>query len=493
MVLFFIHEVAMEGLPVNDLSIKWMLLFLSLFIGFFLYGVFGEYQFKKAISEVKNIDFREAGEEMVSRFKSLFRFTESSYFLPKKGRQLREEITLDYANFLMNLGREDEEALNIYLKAYLLAPDEEQFRNVLVSILTNKNKLTENEIDLLIIILKKENFQSTEIVNHLVNILLVKKSIGTKTEGVYLSALKNQSEHAEEIVKFWLPILLKQNRADHFAIQFYLNAFERINPEYYKHMVDLIGACYLDKRFKVMDPELHDRCKTFFERLEPEIRERIIRFFRNQNISERWKKVRLFRSEDKRLLKTAKTVVGLDDGGGSPIKDSFITLFKGLLFSIFDTLNWVGSLKWKYKLLIILLAISIIFVGKYWVNFDSLFPPEAVTSPIKKLPEVVNPEDALVTIHTLQIAAVTSQSQANKIMRKLTKNKIKGVYLIKTKRESGGFWYKIRLGKFSNKQKAQQYAASLIEQKLIRNYFIISLGETRLSQKNNLPLEPIQK
>jgi cell division protein FtsN len=46
---------------------------------------------------------------------------------------------------------------------------------------------------------------------------------------------------------------------------------------------------------------------------------------------------------------------------------------------------------------------------------------------------------------------------------------------VKTKRKAGGNWYKIRVGRFDSKEEARQFANQLVDQKTIRNYFIIPL------------------
>ena len=78
-------------------------------------------------------------------------------------------------------------------------------------------------------------------------------------------------------------------------------------------------------------------------------------------------------------------------------------------------------------------------------------------------------------VFTVQIAAVTSAKQANKLVEKLKRKNIENLYITKSKRRSGGLWYKLRVGQFSSKNKASEFANQLIASKKVKNYFIISM------------------
>ena len=78
-------------------------------------------------------------------------------------------------------------------------------------------------------------------------------------------------------------------------------------------------------------------------------------------------------------------------------------------------------------------------------------------------------------VFTVQIAAVTSAKQANKLVERLKRKNIENLYITKSKRRSGGLWYKLRVGKFSSKKTASEFANQLIASKKVKNYFIISI------------------
>tara|TARA_Y100000758_G_scaffold281033_1_gene228365 strand:- start:307 stop:813 length:507 start_codon:yes stop_codon:yes gene_type:complete len=78
-------------------------------------------------------------------------------------------------------------------------------------------------------------------------------------------------------------------------------------------------------------------------------------------------------------------------------------------------------------------------------------------------------------VFTVQIAAVDSAKEANKLVEKLKRKNIENLYVVKSKRSQGGHWFKLRVGKFSSKIKASEFANQLIASKKVKNYFIISM------------------
>ena len=89
----------------------------------------------------------------------------------------------------------------------------------------------------------------------------------------------------------------------------------------------------------------------------------------------------------------------------------------------------------------------------------------------KKIGGLKEPE-----IYTFQIAAFSSSQQARELINLLKKKGVRDVYQVRAQRKSGETWYKIRVGRFDSKENAQMFARQLIEQKTIKNYFIISLS-----------------
>ena len=71
--------------------------------------------------------------------------------------------------------------------------------------------------------------------------------------------------------------------------------------------------------------------------------------------------------------------------------------------------------------------------------------------------------------------AVISAKQANKLVRIFKGKGVKDLYIVKSKRRSGGHWYKLRVGQFESKSRASEFANRLVAEKAVKNYFIISL------------------
>lgn len=492
-VLFFFHEIALPGAGVGDWAIKWVLIIASLFFGFVVYGVFGDYQFMKAFQVVQDMDIHQAGDEAVQQFRKLMRFTESSYFLPRKGHRLRDRVVQEYANYLLNNGRDDEEALNVYLKAYLHDAGQTRFRNQVVSVLTSRENPTLKELELLILILKTGSGNDHEILNHLVPLFLTRKLFTSKTEWVFLKGLEENVDRSAEIVQFLLPMMIEKQRIDEFAVRFYLNALANAEPQYQKELVTLVSHSFLSNRFQMLDPDLHQQCGSMFESLEPDLRERMVRSFGEQNIAERWKQVRLFQPGDQEDLNRLQTQAGISTTGLENVKKGFSQIgfallepLKRSLFKIFEGLHWVGSVPTMFKLAGVVAIGAVLFFSLPADKRETLlsFLPGATSQQPPQPSQVVMPP---LKIHTIQVAAVISQKEADKVLRKLKRKKVPGVYIVKTERKAGGNWYKIRIGKFASKTEAAQFASQLEFKKVIRSYFIITLGNPAASKKPDSP------
>jgi hypothetical protein len=483
--LYFVHEVALPNVYFNDLWVKWAVVGICLFFGFVVYGIFGEHRFLSALSSLKHIDLKSVGPEIRKQFQNLFEFTGSSYFLPGKGRELRERLVQDYAEFLMSTGSEDPEALNVFLKAFLQDPKQIRFRNVLVSSLTRKEKLTDQEIDLMLVIMKTEGYEDHELLRHMVDVFLEQEWFTNKSESIFLKALQLKTGQEDKIISFMLPHLLDKKRADYLAVSFYLESLASLPEDRQGTLTYLVGTSYCEKRFKVLDPELHARCQQVFDSLEAPTKERLLQLAKDVKVSERWKRVKLFHSDDKQALERLKVYTGLSPtfwqvvgkkvsglGGG------IFNLVKKVVFKMFDGLNVMGSMNTATKLVLAGLIFGGMFYVAVAVDWKALVrsPKTVPTAP----PEQV--EVPLIKVFTLQVAAVKGKKQADATVRKLKKKKVEDVYVVKTQRKEGGFWYKVRVGKFRERDIAEKVAAILVNQKKIRSYFIIALDEPSPTQ-----------
>jgi len=483
--LYFVHEVALPNVYFNDLWIKWAVVLVCLFFGFIVYGIFGEHRFISALNSLRHIDLKTVGPEIRKQFQNLVEFTGSSYFLPGKGRELREQLIQDYAEFLMSTGSEDPEALNVFLKAFLRDPRQTRFRNILISAITRKEKLTDQEIDLLLVIMKTEGYEDRDLLTHMVTVFLAQEWFTNKSEPVFLKALQLKTGQENEIISFMLPHLLDKKRADYLAVNFYLESLASLPEGQRETIAFLVSASYCEERFKVLDPDLHIQCKQVFDSLKTETQERLVRMAKGAKVSEQWKRVKLFHSDDKQALERLKVYTGLSPtfwqvvgekmaglGGGT------FTLIKKVIFKIFDGLNFMGGMNTAVKLVLAGLLFGGMYYAAVTVDWKALFPtPQPVPT--------VSPEQAaapVVKVFTLQVAAVKGKSQAEATVRKLKKKKVEDVYVVKIPRTEGGFWYKVRVGKFRERDTAEKVAAILMKNKKIRSYFIIGLDDRPAAQ-----------
>ena len=465
--LYFIHEVALPRAAFDDSFIQAALFFICLFLGVFAYGLVGEQKFHNAMFKLKNIPSAVESEEVIDGFQMVLDFTYSSYFLPGKGKRLRDDVILKFANYLLFVGRKDDRAQKIYLKAFLLRPEDSSYRAPLLSVFKEDYDLTSEEVDLLLVILKAEDYSEDSIVNNLASLFLRKRLFESKTEPIFLASLKNKSENSKEIVNLVLPHLLRANRSDSFAVRFYLEAY-RFEASETLHVLEMIAHAYCEKTWEDVDKALHLKCEEVFQDCDYKFRSDMLRKTAESNLSSKIHRLRLLNENDLRLLRNLKVKMGLsrpffDFRGRIAVK--FLDFARILASKFLMIRTW-------FFIVVVILITSLVYRGlktqqeiALEIENKTIDPKEIKISDVKKT-----------EIHTFQIAAFTSSKQARELINFLKKKGVRDVYQVRTKRKSGETWYKIRVGRFDSKENAQMFARQLIEQKTIKNYFIISLS-----------------
>ena len=136
-----------------------------------------------------------------------------------------------------------------------------------------------------------------------------------------------------------------------------------------------------------------------------------------------------------------------------------------------------GNLSFKNKFTAFAIASLFIVIG---VGFKEVWSPNYGKgkdvfrgSPMTSNGSIESKKDS--RVFTVQIAAVDSAKQANKLVEKLKRKNIENLYIVKSKRRSGGHWFKLRVGEFSSKIKASEFANQLIASKKVKNYFITAM------------------
>jgi len=483
--LYIIHEYALPGVEFDDNVVQWALVFISIFFGFFAYGLIGDQHFQNTFHALRDIDAESDPEQTIGRFEALLDMTRSSYFLSRSGSRLRGLVVRKYADYLLSIGQEGPDALRIYLKAFLQNPRQSKFRPPLLSLLAQGGNLSEEEVDLLLVMLKAENYQDEVVLHYLASLFLKRKKLSSKTEPLFLIALESGHKEARDIAGFVLPLLLAHERKDLFAVRFYLAALP-FSPAEEGRARDLIARSFLEGHWNGIEPELHERCGRIFSALEPEQRTALEEAVSRTQVSGKFKKVRWLTSDDRRQLRRVMEKMGIvrSLGGGiwKGVK-GLVAWAKGLVKSLLlwgiDGLALFGraSLGFKLAFLAVLFAGVLAALSYRGVKEP---PPEAPKALAPAPAPVVKPPPGN-KIHTLQVAAFTSSRQADRLVRSLGKHGVEGAYIIKSKRTSGGQWYKIRIGRFDDPGEARQLANRLVDSKVIKNYFVISLPREKPS------------
>jgi hypothetical protein len=154
---------------------------------------------------------------------------------------------------------------------------------------------------------------------------------------------------------------------------------------------------------------------------------------------------------------------------------SFFDLLGGIVVKLLDFTRIIANkflmIRTWFFIVVVLLIASLIYRGSQTQQEIGLgIEGKAIDPKQKKISGFGKME-----IHTIQVAAFTSSKQALGLINSLKKKGVRDVYQVRTKRKSGETWYKIRVGRFDSKENAQMFARQLIEQKTIKNYFVISL------------------
>ena len=484
MALYFIHEIALPNIVFDDLVVQWSIFLICLFFGFVGYGMLGEQRFFNALHDLKNISPDSIVESIKCQFENLIEFTYSSYFLPGTGKRYRNLGVLQFADYLLSIGEESARALNIYVQALIQSPQNSRFRKPLLSILNRGQELTQQEMDLLLIMFHQEKQHDPVLTSYLARLFLKAKQWSGQTELIFLSALAEINELSEEIVKFVLPIYLGHRRADERALRFYVRALELCVVPEEEEIKNIIAQSYCEGNLIGVAPDLHRKCEEIFNKLEPDKQEELKSNSEKTQIAYKLKKIKLFRKEDLRDLKSLKVEMVL-------VASKISLLWKGIawlgirlsragkwvLLKILDGAYLFGELSFKKRFvsfaIVLILIVGLISFKELWLTMPDqrkkIFLDDSVVP--KKMIGGKNEN----RVFTVQIAAVNSAAQANKMVERLKKKKIEDLYVVKSKRRSGGHWYKLRVGKFSSKSEASAFASQLVAAKTVKTYFIISM------------------
>lgn len=488
--LYFVNEIAAPGSAVGDEAVLGATALAIAMLGFFAYGFIGESRFNRALKALKGIGSELSEKKVIRRFEDLLYFTTSSYFLPHRGDKLRNRAIREYADYLLFAGKDDPAALRVYLKVFLLNPDDTRFHAPLLSALNQPDALSAEEIDLLLVLFKTRKAIDKAIISRLAALFLERNRFDRKTEPVFLAAVKGADESAGRIVQFILPVLLERKRTDEWALDFYLSAIP-MNPPEKESVQKIVSRVFVEGHWEAINPGLHEKCRMVFESLSDERREAIIWTVKSGGTPPPGGKRKLFELEDIRALKAMQIRLGIAQTGLDFLKDFFQET--GRLLKGPNGLSAFFKSEFGIKILGGGLAIALVAGGAHQIWKTGrvaklpgeevavtalpqepylLSPPVSASPP--PLPEIRLRDSGGSWIHTIQISATTSAKKAESMIKLLKDRGVEDTYVVKTRRRDEGYWYKVRIGKYVNKEDAQRVADQLINEQAIKNYFIIS-------------------
>ncbi len=481
--LYFLHEVALPNVMFDDLAIQWSIFLVCLFFGFVGYGMLGEQRFYNSLHDLKNISPNSIVGNIKKQFDNLIEFTYSSYFLPATGKRYRNLSVLQFADYLLSIGEETPKALNVYVQAFIQSPQNSRFRKPLLSILNRGEELNSQEMDLLLIMFEKEEKHDPVLTSYLAGLFLKARQWSGQTEPLFLSALEEGSDLAGEIVRFVLPIYLTHKRTDGRALKFYVKALEFSLPEE-DQLKTILAQSFCDGNLVGVAPDLHRKCEEIFYQL-PATKQAELKVKSDETrVAYKLQKIKLFRKEDLQDLKHLKVEMGLVASKVSLLWSGVAwfarvvkNIGKWMLLRILDGAYLFGKLPLKIKLGSFATILLFILIGlgfkEIWlpIKDQGALVPQTESSALTS--NSGSKKDS--RVYTVQISAVISAKQANKVVKRLKGKGVKGLYIVKSERRSGGHWYKLRVGKFESKSKASEFANQLVAAKTVKNYFVISL------------------
>jgi hypothetical protein len=291
------------------------------------------------------------------------------------------------------------------------------------------------------------------------------------------------SDLSDDIVRFVLPIYLTHQRTDVRALKFYFQALTFSLPEE-DQLKNILAQSFCYGNLMGVSPGLHRKCKEIFDKL-PEAKQAELKSKSDETqILYKLQKIKLFRKEDLQDLKYLKVEMGLVVSKVSLLLDGLawsVRVFKKsgkwMLLRFLDSAFMFGKLPLKIKLGSFIGMLVFILIG---LGFKEILYP------IKGQGDFASQKGSFTStgsskgnednwIYTVQIAAVISAKQANKLVERLKGKGVKGLYVVMSKRIPGGHWFKLRVGQFASKSRANEYANKLVAAKTVRNYFVISL------------------
>ncbi|NIQ00790.1 MAG: hypothetical protein GWM98_10665, partial [Nitrospinaceae bacterium] len=124
--------------------------------------------------------------------------------------------------------------------------------------------LSPQEIDLVLILLKAENYQDEGITHQLAAGFLEERKLNPAIEPLYLKAVTSGCKEADAIVRFVLPQLLERRRSDELALRFYWAALP-YDPPGAEEARALLARSWCEKYWEGIDPGFHEKLGQVYQ------------------------------------------------------------------------------------------------------------------------------------------------------------------------------------------------------------------------------------
>lgn len=388
-------------------------------------------------------------------YDSALALSDSSHYMPDTGDSTRQKFYSKYADFLCGAGVNDEEALNIYQTYFKIYPDDTEFAARIIPLAKSSDYLSIRYLNFLnrLHILRPEydDFRDFTAEQYLIN-----EVYNSDAQELLLEVIRKNSPLKEKALRFLLPRMLEQDRADIKALEIYLESlYLKIEHRYLKPMLGRIAE---KARFEENPGPLSRMILDAFDEMPSSEREEIRAAVR----LERLKKVPVKEEPLKAGPEQEEAYPDLPKFGSIsntllkliqiPLKIPvwFYLVIKSVVLLILRNL---AVLKWAAAVIIV----GVMLFGAGWGIFSPGGKKEVSLEVISDKP------------FTIQTAAFKQRERAEQAIREMLGHKVRA-YLVVS--EGTTPWYQVRLNHFDTVPEARAKADSLKNTGAISNYFI---------------------
>ena len=404
---------------------------------------------KRAIAEKDYIEGRHY-------YRKALNLTESSHYAAETADFTRQKYFSKYADFLCSAGSNDRDALDIYARYFKIYPEDAVFADRIIPLLKSSDDIADRHLHLLV---RLHNLQPRydDFADFTAEQFLIREIYSADSQEVFLLAIRRDSPLKQKVLKFLMPRMIAQDRADINALEVYLQAFF-LKIEH-RNLKPMLGRIAEKARFEENPGPLSRMILEAFDEMPKKEREEIKSAVR----LERLRKVPLKTespvdeefefdgeitdiAEFDRLAKFRKR-----------FSEFLIKLPGSTLNGVLFILKFVAA-KWNYiKWGLAVLMLGIMLYGGVRVVFFNETADQVSLEVMSDKP------------FTIQIAAFKEKERAERFIRDTAEKGIKPYYVIT---EGQTTWYQVRLGHFGDMNEARTKADSLKAEEAIASYFI---------------------